>query len=233
MCHDRQGVSGKWRPTVDPAWPPAWERAADALLPLLDDEDDIIRYGAVGALSQSAAHADTLITRLRTCFENEPDSWMAERLVLAVGELARYAVQRREEALAWLRFHMTLGGKGEEPDFDEDIDAWIAWDEEIRHDVRLQAVQALRRAVPDHADPRYARVTTDALLASSTASAHPPVEYFRAGRRHHRGRPTARCRPARTARPRPRAAGPRRRHNARGRPQDRRRPDVPLALRRP
>lgn len=173
-------LEGKWRPTVDPSWPAAWERAADILLPLLDDEDDIIRYAAVGALSQCAAHADTLITRLRTCFENEPDLWVAERLVLAVGELARYAIQQRDEALAWLRFRMTAEGKGEEPDFDEDIDAWIAWDEDVRHDVRLQAVQALRRALPDHADPRYARVTADALLASSTASADPPVEYFSA-----------------------------------------------------
>ncbi|MET7366428.1 HEAT repeat domain-containing protein [Streptomyces sp. NPDC005566] len=170
-------LEGKWRPTVDPAWPPAWERAADSLVPLLDDEDDIIRAGAVDALAQSAAHADTLITRLRTCFENEPDLWIAERLVLAVGELSRYAIQRREEALAWLRFHMTAEGKGQEPDFDEDIDAWIAWDDEVRHDVRLQAVQALRRALPDHTDPRYARVTTDALLASSTASTKPPGEY--------------------------------------------------------
>ncbi|MER7828416.1 HEAT repeat domain-containing protein [Streptomyces sp. NPDC096097] len=173
-------LEGTWRPTVDPAWPRAWERAADALLPLLDDEDDIIRVGAVGALAQSATHADTLITRMRTCFDSEPEPWVAERLVLAVGELARHAVRGREEALEWLRFRMSVGGKGEEPDFDEDIDAWIAWDEEVRHDVRLQAVQALRRAMPDHADPLYARVTTDALLASSTASANPPVEFLSA-----------------------------------------------------
>ncbi|MFD4032998.1 HEAT repeat domain-containing protein [Streptomyces sp. NPDC058637] len=147
-------LEGRWRPTVAPAWPAAWERVADALLPLLDDGNDLIRAGAVGALAQSAAHADTLIPRLRTCFENEPDLWMAERLVLAVGELARYAIQRREETLAWLRFRMTVEGKGEEPDFDEDIDAWVTWDEEVRHDVRLQAAQALRRALPDHTDPR-------------------------------------------------------------------------------
>ncbi|MFD6875040.1 MULTISPECIES: hypothetical protein [unclassified Streptomyces] len=73
---------------------------------------------------------------------------------------------------------MSVGGKRDEPDLDEDIDAWIAWDEEVRHDVRLQAVQTLRRAVPDHADPRYARVITDALLASSTASANPRVEFL-------------------------------------------------------
>ncbi|MFJ4840620.1 HEAT repeat domain-containing protein [Streptomyces sp. NPDC088746] len=173
-------LEGKWRPTVDPAWPAAWERAAEALVPLLDDEDDLIRSAAVGALSQSAAHADALITRLRTCFESEPDLWVAERLVLAVGELARYAIQQREEALTWLRCRMTAEGKEEEPDFDEDIDAWVAWDEEICHDVRLQAVQALRRALPDHADPCYARVTADALLASSIAPTSPPVEYLSA-----------------------------------------------------
>ncbi|MFD4242149.1 hypothetical protein ACFWP3_11200 [Streptomyces sp. NPDC058525] len=171
-------LEGKWRPTVDPAWPAAWERATDGLLPLLDDDDFNIRIRAVDALAQSAAHADTLIPRFLSRFDNEPDRWLAARLVLAVGELARHAAHRREEALAWLRHRMTVGGKGEEPDIDQDIDAWIAWDEEIRHDVRLEAVEALRRTLPDHADPLYARVTTDALLVSSTTSAYPPVEYY-------------------------------------------------------
>ncbi|MER5893319.1 hypothetical protein [Streptomyces sp. NPDC001876] len=171
-------LEGKWRPTVDAAWPAAWERAAEGLLPLLDDGDEIIRAGAVGALAQSAAHANSLITRFRTLFDNEPELWLAGRLVLGVGELARHATQRREEALAWLRHRMTVGGKEEEPDIDQDIDAWIAWDEEIRHDVRLQAVEALCRALPDHTDPLYASVTTDALLAPSTATAYPPREYL-------------------------------------------------------
>ncbi|WP_235967425.1 hypothetical protein [Streptomyces mesophilus] len=170
-------LKGKWRPTVDPAWPPAWERAADGLLPLLDEEDGLIRAGAVRALAQSGAHADTLIPVLQARFENEPDLWPAERFVLAVGELARYAVRQREEALAWLRSRTTDEGKGEEPDFDEDIDAWIAWDDEVRHDVRLHAVQALRRALPGHTDPCYARVTTDALLASAGASVDLPAQY--------------------------------------------------------
>ncbi|MFI5806080.1 HEAT repeat domain-containing protein [Streptomyces sp. NPDC051561] len=175
-------LRGKWRPTVDPAWPAAWRRAADGLLPLLDDEDELVRAGAVEALAQAAAHADILIPRLRTCFESEPARWMAECLVQAVGELARHAVEQREEALAWLRLRMADEGKGEEPDFVEDIDAWIAWDEEVRHDVRLQAVAALRRALPDHTDPGYARVTRDALLAPAPASASaiPPVEYLSA-----------------------------------------------------
>ncbi|MGW7343863.1 hypothetical protein [Streptomyces sp. NPDC054854] len=76
-----------------------------------DDEDDIIRAGAVGALAQSAAHAHTLITRSRTCFDREPNPWVAERLVLAVGELARYADQAREEAIGWLRLRMSVGGR--------------------------------------------------------------------------------------------------------------------------
>ncbi|MER7174443.1 HEAT repeat domain-containing protein [Streptomyces mesophilus] len=170
-------LKGKWRPTVDPSWPAAWARAARGLLPLLDDEDDLIRAGAVRALAQAAAHADTLIPVLRTRFESEPDLWQAERLVLAVGELARYAIRHREAALAWLRSRTTDQGKGAEPDFDEDIEAWLAWYDEVRHDVRLHAVQALRRALPDHADPRYARATTEALLASAGASAHVPVEH--------------------------------------------------------
>ncbi len=171
-------LEGRWRPTVDTRWPAAWERVAEELQPLLDDGDHVVRAGAVRALAQSAAHADSLITRFRARFDDEPDLWSAGCLVLGVGELARHATRRRDEALAWLRHRMTVEGKGEEPDIDEDIDAWLAWDEEIRHDVRLQAVEALCRALPGHADPLYAPVTTAALLASSSATAYPPAECF-------------------------------------------------------
>ncbi|MER6116431.1 hypothetical protein [Streptomyces sp. NPDC001743] len=140
-------LEGRWRPTVDPAWPPAWERAADGLLPLLDDDDSLLRIAAVDALAQSAAHADSLIPRFLTLFVNEPDLWLAERLVRGVGELARHATQRREEALAWLRLRLTAVETGAEPDLDEDPDAWFAWFEEIHHDVRLPAAEALRRAL--------------------------------------------------------------------------------------
>ncbi|MFD7057888.1 hypothetical protein [Streptomyces sp. NPDC059906] len=171
-------LEGRWRPTVDATWPDAWERASAGLLPLLDADDDMVRAGAVDALAQAAAHADSLVTRFATRFDDEPVRWVAQRLVLGVGELARHAAGHREEALAWLRHRMTVSGKDdEEPDVCEDVDAWIAWDEEIRHDVRLEAVEALRRALPGYADPRYARVTTDALLASRTTSDCPPAEY--------------------------------------------------------
>ncbi|MEU9199657.1 hypothetical protein [Streptomyces sp. NPDC048332] len=169
-------LEGRWRPTVDEAWPAAWQRAAGELLPLLDDGDHVIRAGAVRALAQSAAHADLLIPRFRARFDEEPDLWSAGCLVLGVGELARHATRRREEAIAWLRHRMAVEGKGPEPDIVEDVDAWLAWDEEIRHDVRLQAVEALCRALPGHADPRYAPVTTAALLASSAATGGPPAE---------------------------------------------------------
>lgn len=171
-------LEGRWRPTVDAAWPAAWERAVEELLPLLDDGDYAVRGGAVRALAQSAAHADALIADFRARFDDEPDLWSAGCLVLGLGELARHATERRDEALAWLRHRMTVEGKGEEPDIDEDVDAWTAWDEEIRHDVRLQAVEALCRALPGHADPLYARVTTAALLASPAATAYPPAECF-------------------------------------------------------
>ncbi|WP_222724130.1 HEAT repeat domain-containing protein [Streptomyces sp. OR43] len=171
-------LEGRWRPTVDARWPATWERAAEELLPLLDDSDSLIRAGAVRALAQSAAHADWLIADFRARFDVEAGLWSAGRLVLGVGELARHGTGRREEALAWLRHRMTVEGKGAEPDIDQDLDAWIAWDEEIRHDVRLQAVEALCRALPGHADPLYAHVTTAALLASSAASAYPPAECF-------------------------------------------------------
>ncbi|MGW0939209.1 hypothetical protein [Streptomyces sp. NPDC002666] len=171
-------LEGRWRPTVDAAWPAAWERAAEELLPLLDDGDHVIRAGAVRALAQSAARADALIADFRARFDDEPDLWSAGCLVLGVGELARHATEGREEALAWLRHRMTVEGKGAEPDIDEDVDAWIAWDEEIRHDVRLQAVEALCRALPGHADPLYAPATTAALLASPAATSYPPAECF-------------------------------------------------------
>lgn len=167
-------LEGSWWPTVDATWPAAWERAAEELLPLLDDGDYVVRGSAVLALAQSAAHADSLIADFRARFDDEPELWPAGCLVRGVGELARHATRRREEALAWLRHRMTVEGKGEEPDMDQDIDAWVAWDEEIRHDVRLQAVEALCRALPEHADPLYAPVTTAALLASSGATVHLP-----------------------------------------------------------
>ncbi|WP_328895800.1 hypothetical protein [Streptomyces sp. NBC_00236] len=167
-------LEGSCRPTVDATWPAAWERAAEELLPLLDDGDYVVRGSAVLALAQSAAHADSLIADFRARFDAEPELWPAGCLVRGVGELARHATRRREEALAWLRHRMTVEGKGEEPDMDQDIDAWIAWDEEIRHDVRLQAVEALCRALPGHADPLYAAVTTAALLASSGTTIHLP-----------------------------------------------------------
>ncbi|WP_329028362.1 hypothetical protein [Streptomyces sp. NBC_01423] len=157
----------------DALWPVAWERAAQELLPLLDDGELVVRAGAVRALAQSAAHADALIARFRARFDDEPDAWSAGCLVLGVGELVRHAVEGREEAVAWLRDLMAVAGKGPEPDIIEDADAWVAWDEEIRHDVRLQAVEALCRALPGHADPRYAPATTAALLAPWAA---PPAE---------------------------------------------------------
>ncbi|NDZ69982.1 hypothetical protein G3I36_02730, partial [Streptomyces sp. SID10362] len=58
-------------------------------------------------------------------------------------------------------------GKGEEPDIDEDVDAWIAWTEQHGHDVRLCAVTALRHALPGRPDPAYARTTVDALIRPS------------------------------------------------------------------
>ncbi|MFD8821428.1 hypothetical protein ACFV1C_03535 [Streptomyces sp. NPDC059605] len=159
-------LEGRWRPTVDPAWPAAWERAVDPLLTLLDDDDYDVRAAAVTALAQATHRADEFTVRFRARFEREPSPWVAEKLVLAVGEIIRHAVERREEALAWLRQRMTVEEEREEPDIDEDVDAWLEWFEKSRHDVRLQAVAALRRALPEHTDPAHARTTADTLLAS-------------------------------------------------------------------
>lgn len=148
---------------VDRAWPAAWEQAVDLLLPLLDDENYAVRSGAADALAQASARADFLIDHFQACFEREQVCDVAQHLVLGVGELARHTVERRDEAIAWLRQRLTYS---EEPDIYKDIDAWIAWYETFSHDVRLSAVTALRRVLPDHIDPAYARTTADVVLTS-------------------------------------------------------------------
>ncbi|MFI7286984.1 hypothetical protein ACIBRY_10080 [Streptomyces anulatus] len=144
---------GGWRPTAPAAWPAAWERAVDALLPRLADDDEDVRAGVAAVLARATDRADDLIDRFLARFEDEPDLSAAEQLVLGVGELALHAVERREEAVAWLRRRTTDAGKGEEPDIDGDTDAWLAWIEQHGHDVRLTAIVALRRALPGRPDP--------------------------------------------------------------------------------
>ncbi|WP_327334138.1 hypothetical protein [Streptomyces anulatus] len=136
--------------TAPAAWPAAWERAVDALHPLLADDvegDEGVRAGVAAVLARATHRADDLIRRVLARFEDEPHLSAAEQLVLAVGELAPHAVERREDAVAWLRQRTTDAGKGEEPDMDDDTDAWIAWMEQHGHDVRPAAVVALRRAL--------------------------------------------------------------------------------------
>ncbi|SBV00649.1 PBS lyase HEAT-like repeat-containing protein [Streptomyces sp. Ncost-T6T-1] len=155
---------GGWRPTAPAAWPAAWERAVDALLPGLDDDAEEVRAGVAVALARTAGRADDLIDRFRARFEEEPELSVAEELVVGVGELTPHAVERGEEAVVWLRQRMSDAGKGEEPDIDDDTDAWLAWMDQHGHDVRLPAIAALRRALPGRPDPAYARTTADALL---------------------------------------------------------------------
>ncbi|MFJ9508625.1 hypothetical protein ACIRPZ_33145 [Streptomyces anulatus] len=140
---------GRWR-TAPAAWPAAWDRAVDALLPLLADDvegDEDVRAGVAAVLARATHRADELIGHFLARFEDEPHLSAAEQLVLAVGELAPHAVERREDAVVWLRQRTTDAGKGEEPDMDDDIDAWLAWMEQHGHDVRPAAVVALRRAL--------------------------------------------------------------------------------------
>ncbi|UPT43651.1 hypothetical protein [Streptomyces sp. WAC00303] len=142
-------LGGRWR-TAPAAWPAAWDRAVDALLPLLaDDEegDEDVRAGVAAVLARATHRADGLVGRFLARFDDEPHLPAAEQLVLAVGELAPHAVERREDAVVWLRQRTTDAGKGEEPDMDDDIDAWLAWMEQHGHDVRTAAVVALRRAL--------------------------------------------------------------------------------------
>lgn len=162
---------GGWRPTAPAAWPAAWDRAVDALLPQLADDDATVRAGAVSVLAGATDRADDVIDRIRDRFDHEPNRWVAERLVLGVGELAGHAVDRREEAVSWLRQRMVDTGVREEPDGDGDIDAWLAWSERYGHDVRLSAIVALRRALPGRPDPAYARTTADVLLGPSLPDA--------------------------------------------------------------
>ncbi|MFG2611337.1 hypothetical protein [Streptomyces anulatus] len=142
-------LGGRWR-TAPAAWPAAWDRAVDALLPLLADDvegDEDVRGGVAAALARATHRADDLIGRFLARFEDEPHLSAAEQLVLAVGELVPHAVERREAAVGWLRQRTADAGKGEEPDMDDDTDAWLAWMEQHGHDVRPAAVVALRRAL--------------------------------------------------------------------------------------
>lgn len=142
-------LGGRWR-TAPAAWPVAWERAVDALLPVLADDvegDEDVRAGVAAVLARAVYRADDLVDRFLARFDDEPGLSVAEQLVRAVGELAPHAVERREHAVAWLRRRTTDAGKGEEPDMDGDIDVWIAWTEQHGHDVRQPAIVALRRAL--------------------------------------------------------------------------------------
>ncbi|WP_255311936.1 hypothetical protein [Streptomyces sp. PTY087I2] len=155
---------GGRRPTAPAAWPAAWERAVEALLPGLADDAEEVRAGVAAVLARAPGRADDLIDRFRARFEEEPELSVAEQIVLGVGELAAHAVERGEEAVTWLRERMGDAGKGEEPDIDDETEAWLAWMEQHGHDVRLPAIAALRRALPGRPDPAYARTTADALL---------------------------------------------------------------------
>ncbi|MCX4504191.1 hypothetical protein [Streptomyces anulatus] len=142
--------SGGWWRTAPAAWPAAWDRAVDALLPLLADDvegDEDVRAGVAAVLARATHRADDLIGRFLTRFGDEPHLSVAEQLVMTVGELAPHAVERREDAVVWLRQRATDAGKGEEPDMDDDTDVWLAWMEQHGHDVRPAAVVALRRAL--------------------------------------------------------------------------------------
>ncbi|MFF1266673.1 hypothetical protein ACFVZE_12675 [Streptomyces anulatus] len=146
----RAGNDARTASTAPAAWPAAWDRAVDELLPLLADDvegDEDVRAGVAAVLARATHRADELIGRFLARFEGEPHLSAAEQLVLAVGELSPHAVERREDAVVWLRQRTTDAGKGEEPDMDDDIDAWLAWMEQHGHDVRPAAVVALRRAL--------------------------------------------------------------------------------------
>ncbi|MGP3690923.1 hypothetical protein ACTVZO_40685 [Streptomyces sp. IBSNAI002] len=155
---------GTCHPGVDPAWQAVWKRAVESLLPLLCDEAGDIRAPVSAVLAQAAHRADEFVVLFQERYGLEPFEDVAERLVLGVGELARHAVGRREEAIAWLRQRLTVDDKGEEPDADLDVEVWLAWLDAPCHDVRLTAVEALRHVLPDHTDPAYAVVTADVLL---------------------------------------------------------------------
>ncbi|MBT2899932.1 hypothetical protein [Streptomyces sp. McG3] len=141
---------GGRRHAAPAAWSAAWERAVDALLPRLADDvegDEDVRAGVAAVLARATHRADDLIDRFLVRFDDEPGLSAAEQLVLTVGELAPHAVERREDAVAWLRRRTTDAGKGEEPDLDDDVDVWLAWMERHGHDVRPAAIVALRRAL--------------------------------------------------------------------------------------
>ncbi|MFC0040755.1 HEAT repeat domain-containing protein [Actinomadura rayongensis] len=164
MAHrsDEQGnhVTHPMEPDAD--WDDAFDRAMQDLVPLLDDAahaDDAVTILSYAVHRIPADKADGL---LRCLVTRNPilGAVSQDDLVRVIGELAANADVWRDEAVDWLRELMD-GTPDPEPDFALDREAWNAWcdrnpgrKEPDAVPLTLPTVTALRKALPELADPR-------------------------------------------------------------------------------
>ncbi|MFE1285668.1 hypothetical protein [Streptomyces sp. NPDC058751] len=137
---------------VTPGWPGAWDLAVTDLLPLLDAPVTEHRTAAAHCLAEARGRADEVIAALRARWDAESAAPTRLRLLDSVGALTAHAGERRDASLDWLRSLVDDG----EPS------------------VRLTAVQALRRALPEReADDFCKRAVSDVLSGSEPATWRP------------------------------------------------------------
>ncbi|MFI6818189.1 HEAT repeat domain-containing protein [Nonomuraea sp. NPDC050328] len=127
-------------------WPTVWDRAVTDLCALLDDPSPPVRRSTAAALAQATARAEEVTRLLQSRCDIESDAVAAERMVASIAELTLHTSgPHRQDLLTWLRAHLPRGHVG-------------------RPDLRLPALRALRRVLPTHDDPIYARTAAEVLL---------------------------------------------------------------------
>lgn len=139
----RSGNSAEPR-FVTSGWPGAWDLAVTDLLPLLDDPVAEHRTAVAHCLAEARSRADEAIAALRARWVVETAPRTRLQLMDSVGSLAAHAGEQRDASLDWLRSQMN----GAAPS------------------VRLTAVQALRRALPEADAGDCARAVSDVLSGS-------------------------------------------------------------------
>ncbi|WP_406057329.1 hypothetical protein OG462_12440 [Streptomyces sp. NBC_01077] len=139
LAYDGNRTERRW---VAPGWPEVWDLAVTALLPLLHDPSPEVRAGGAGALSEAQGRADEVLAALWTRWPLETVPDVRHRIVEAAGELAEHAAREQADTVRRL---------------------WELTEPAAYPGERLRAVEALRSAVPDGDDPRYARVVAEVL----------------------------------------------------------------------
>ncbi|MEU9135223.1 HEAT repeat domain-containing protein [Streptomyces sp. NPDC048404] len=136
---------------VTSGWPEAWDLAVTDLLPLLDDPAAEHRTAVARCLAEAHRRADEVIAALRARQHVESTPRTRLQLIDSVGSLAAHAGEQRGASLDWLRAQLN----------------------DTEPSVRLTAVQALRRALPEQADRDCARTVSDVLSGSEPATWRP------------------------------------------------------------